>query len=82
VVIGKTRDFIGLTEPVPLALDVACGTGQSTLALKEIAGADPSEEMLAQASWDERINYVRGSKRASGKGRSSAGVLTVSLALH
>ena len=63
LVIEKVRDFLGLTEPVPRALDVACGTGLSTTTLKELSeqvvGVDPSDEMMARALQDDRLRYVR-----------------------
>jgi ubiquinone/menaquinone biosynthesis C-methylase UbiE len=50
LVIKKIRDFLQLHEPIPWALDVVCGTGQSILALKEVAsqvvGTETSREML------------------------------------
>ena len=48
--------------PVPRAIDVACGTGLSTVALKpvarEIVGTDISEEMIRLAPVDPQITYV------------------------
>jgi ubiquinone/menaquinone biosynthesis C-methylase UbiE len=85
-VIRKIKDFTGLTETVPLALDVACGTGQSSVALKEIAeqivGADPSENMLALAPSDERIRYVRATAENLPFPGAEFDLVTVSLALH
>lgn len=47
--------------PVSKALDVGCGTGQSTVALLpyawEVVGIDSSAEMLAQAVRQPRIRY-------------------------
>ena len=49
--------------PLPLALDVACGTGHSSAILLSIAervmGIDISFNMLAQARRDARIRYVQ-----------------------
>ena len=54
------RDFWG--RPIPLALDVACGTGHSTEALAAICdkviGCDPSENMLKEARRDSKLEYV------------------------
>ena len=86
LVIGKIKGFLRLDEPVPLALDVACGTGQSTMALKEIAkeivGVDSSEEMLARAPRDGRIRYVRASAEDLPFADQSFDMITVSEALH
>ncbi len=84
--IKKIRDFLGLREPVPLALDVACGTGQSTVALKEIAsrvvGTDVSREMLARASREAGVRYVEASTEALPFADGSLQLITVALALH
>jgi ubiquinone/menaquinone biosynthesis C-methylase UbiE len=66
--VRRIRAMLSLEEPFVLALDVGCGTGLSTRALKEIAnrviGADLSPEMLACASPDERIHYLAASAEA------------------
>jgi len=53
-VIEKVRAFLLRDDKVKDALDVACGTGLSTRALKVLArniiGADISSEVLQQAS--------------------------------
>ena len=53
LVIDRIRAFLHIQSPVPVAVDVACGTGQSALALTEIASsviaADIAPAMLAQA---------------------------------
>lgn len=68
------------------ALDVGCGTGQSTLALAEIAtqvvGIDPSGAMLAQALPRENINYYVASAEALPVPDSSVELITVGLAWH
>lgn len=60
--IAKVKVFLGLGEPVDEALDVACGTGQSAIALKPIArritATDISPAMLAQAPRDPQIEYL------------------------
>jgi ubiquinone/menaquinone biosynthesis C-methylase UbiE len=37
LVIEKIKAYLQLQSPVGFALDVGCGSGQSTIALKEIA---------------------------------------------
>jgi SAM-dependent methyltransferase len=59
--VGLFRRFAQIEAPLPLALDVGCGTGQSTLALTEVAarviGIDPSADMLRHAEWHEDVKY-------------------------
>ena len=62
LVIERIRVFLGLAGRVPVGLDVACGTGQSALALTEIADSvmavDISPAMLAHAPAHPRIRYA------------------------
>ncbi|HEX8917722.1 MAG TPA: class I SAM-dependent methyltransferase [Chloroflexota bacterium] len=61
-VVRLIGQHLSLAALVPRALDVACGTGLSTVALKpvarEIVGADVSEEMIRLAPADAQIRYV------------------------
>ncbi|GAC1637196.1 MAG: class I SAM-dependent methyltransferase [Chloroflexota bacterium] len=61
-VIQRMQRRLPVTWPVARALDVACGTGLSTVALKpvaqEIVGADISAEMIRTAPVDPQIRYV------------------------
>lgn len=61
VVVERIKSFLPLKEPLSRALDVGCGTGLSTIALKETAsevvGVDASTEMIALAERDSRIKY-------------------------
>jgi SAM-dependent methyltransferase len=60
-VVNRIINFLSLNEPLSRAIDVGCGTGLSTIALKEIArevvGVDASIEMIALAERDPRIEY-------------------------
>lgn len=60
-IIDKIKNRLKLTRKVKQALDVGCGAGLSTLALKDIAeditGVDSSEAMINSAIPDDRINY-------------------------
>jgi ubiquinone/menaquinone biosynthesis C-methylase UbiE len=60
-VIGKIKARLKLIEPVERAMDIGCGTGLSTIALKEVArqivGTDISSEMVALAPSDPKIIY-------------------------
>lgn len=86
LVVGKIKDFLHLRVPVPRALDVACGTGQSTVALKHIAerivGTDSSEEMLARAPKDARILYVKAPAEKLPFAEGSFDLITTALAFH
>ncbi len=86
MVIKKIGDFLKLHEPVPWALDVACGTGQSTLALKEVAyqvvGTDTSREMLDRAPREAGVQYVEASAEDLPFADGSFRLVTVALALH
>jgi ubiquinone/menaquinone biosynthesis C-methylase UbiE len=68
------------------ALDVGCGTGQSTLALlevaKEIVGLDSSAEMLFHAVQHDRIRFVEGRAEQMPFGDAAFGLMTVALAFH
>jgi len=61
VVIKRIKSYLGLKRKYQRALDVGCGAGLSTLALKEIAehviGVDSSKAMIDSAIKDERIEY-------------------------
>jgi ubiquinone/menaquinone biosynthesis C-methylase UbiE len=60
-VIDRIKSYMEIKEPFEHAIDVGCGTGLSTIALKEIAnkivGTDISSEMIAFASPDPKIKY-------------------------
>lgn len=61
VIVERVREYLSLKVRVHRVLDVGCGTGLSTLALKEIAeeiiGVDASSEMVALAPADGQIQY-------------------------
>ena len=87
LVIEKIKLHLGLNTPVERALDVGCGTGQSTTALKEIAksviGIDVSEEMLKLATQQPGIEY----RNASAEDLSmfddgTFDLITTSMAFH
>ena len=68
------------------ALDVGCGTGQSTLALLEVAneivGLDISAEMLSRAVRHEKIRYVEAPAERMPFDDANFGLVTVALAYH
>ncbi len=61
LVIERIRAFLSIKQALPHALDVGCGTGLSTAALKEIAlrvvGVDASMEMVALAAREHAVEY-------------------------
>lgn len=61
MIIKRVKEYLSLREPIGRALDVGCGTGLSTVALKEIAqeitGADASPEMISLAPADRQVQY-------------------------
>jgi ubiquinone/menaquinone biosynthesis C-methylase UbiE len=65
---------------------MACGTGQSTVALKEISsrvvGTDDSREMLSRAPREAGVRYVEASAEALPFADGSFQLITVALALH
>lgn len=85
-IINRAKELLSLTEPLALALDVGCGTGLSTLALKEIAnsivGVDAAPSMLAQAPRDARIAYVVSRAEQLPFGERQFDVMTLSQVCH
>lgn len=85
-VIQRIRRHLSLESPLPRALDVACGTGLSTLALKliaeEIVGTDISEEMIRLAAIDPQITYVVAPAEDLPFPDATFDLLTVCSALH
>lgn len=83
-VIWRVKRYIA--GPIARALDVACGTGQSTVALKEIAdhivGIDISAHMIAQVSPDARIECLVASAENVPFANDSFDLVTVSSAFH
>lgn len=61
--LARIRALVG-DDPLELALDVACGTGMSTVALADhaatVAGVDASREMLRAARRAPRVSYLIG----------------------
>ena len=86
LVIGRVRERLSLAEPLPLGLDVCCGTGLSSLALKEVAarvvGLDLSAEMLAHAPRDAGVDFCRASAENMPFGGGAYDVLSVCQGFH
>ncbi|HEX5807287.1 MAG TPA: class I SAM-dependent methyltransferase [Anaerolineales bacterium] len=86
LVIERIKARLHLQSPVPLAVDVGCGAGQSTVALKDIAvrvvGMDLSLDMLQVAEKKPGIRYVRAVAERLAIQSNTADLLTTSLAYH
>ncbi len=86
LVMQKIKEFLNLQELLQNALDVGCGTGQSTTALKaiakEIVGTDSSQEMLNEAQPDSRIHYICSPAEQLPFPDASFDLVTVASAFH
>jgi SAM-dependent methyltransferase len=85
-VIQRIKDYLSLTEPVAWALDVGCGTGLSTIALKQIAthivGVDIAPEMIALAPADPQITYLVASAEQLPTLETPFNLMTLSSVFH
>ncbi len=85
-VIHQIKKFLKITEPLPFVLDVGCGTGLSTLALKEVASKiialDISTEMLALAPKSSNIHYLLASAENFPINEKIFDLITISQAIH
>ncbi len=82
---GEIRSFSGLSR-FSRALDVGCGTGQSTVALAEIAdlviGVDLSQEMLDHAQPRPNLRYQLGAAEQLVFDDGEFDLVSVGSALH
>jgi ubiquinone/menaquinone biosynthesis C-methylase UbiE len=85
-VLAMLQSVIDGALPVARALDVGCGTGNSTIALlpyaKDIVGLDPSSSMLAEAPRHPQIEYRKGYAEALPFRGADFDLVTVSSAYH
>jgi len=85
-VMQRIKAYLSLREPVLWAMDVGCGTGLSTIALKELAthivGVDASAAMLALTSPDPHITYVVASAEHLPTCGASFDIMTLSSVFH
>jgi len=87
IVMDRIRLHLKLIGRVERALDVGCGTGMSTIALKifavSVTGVDISDEMLKFAPREEGIEYLNASAEdLSIFSDNSFDIITTSLAFH
>ncbi len=85
-IVTRIRHMLNLVDPIPRALDVGCGSGQSTAALRVLAttvvGVDPSGPMLARADRIPGIDYVCARAERLPVADASVDLVTASLAFH
>jgi SAM-dependent methyltransferase len=85
-IVNRIKDFLAITERLSSALDVGCGTGLSTIALKEIAqhisGVDASVEMIALAPKETGIRYFVASAENLPFETNGFDLLTLSQVFH
>jgi SAM-dependent methyltransferase len=86
LVIERIRAHLNLERPVARALDVACGTGQSSRALQAIAervtGTDLSREMLEYAKQNPGIEFLESPAERLPFEAETFDLLTVCMAFH
>jgi ubiquinone/menaquinone biosynthesis C-methylase UbiE len=86
IVIQHIKDTLGLDRLFHRALDVGCGTGQSSVALTEIAhhvvGTDISPAMLAEAQPKDRVCYATAAAERLPFVDRAFGLVTAGLAFH
>jgi SAM-dependent methyltransferase len=86
LVVERIADKLGAGAEIPWALDVACGTGQSSLALKPLAarvvGLDVSRGMLALASGEPGVDYLHARAETVPLRSGSVSLITTACALH
>jgi SAM-dependent methyltransferase len=84
--IERARRVLGIESRLPLALDVACGTGQSATALlaiaERVAACDISWHMLRNGRSPARIGYVQAPAEALPWRSESASLISCALAFH
>jgi ubiquinone/menaquinone biosynthesis C-methylase UbiE len=85
-VIEKIRKFLAIEKPLQFALDVGCGTGLSSAALKQMAetvvGIDISAGMLGQAEKIDGIVYLSASAEELPLLGGKFDLITISQAIH
>jgi ubiquinone/menaquinone biosynthesis C-methylase UbiE len=84
--IDVMRQLLTLKAPFPWALDVGCGTGHSTIALRALAtnvlGIDLSAAMLSEALPCEQVVYAKSSAEKINIPDASVQLMTASQSFH
>ena len=85
-VIGKIKEFLQIDRNLSFALDVGCGTGFSSVALKKMSetviGLDISAEMLGLAKKKKGVEYILASAENLPLSAGRFDLMTVSQAIH
>ena len=86
VVVDRIKAYLKIESPVTQALDVGCGTGQSTMALKSISrsvvGVDLSAAMLAETQTEPGVSYLEAPAEKIPCPAASVDLITSGLAFH
>ena len=86
LIMGKIRAALAIDRPVANAVDIGCGTGQSSKALREIAasvvGVDASPDMIAVAPQEAGVRYLIAPAENIPLPDAAFDLITVSLAFH
>ena len=82
--LNKVREFVG--KDFGYSLDVACGTGHSTIALskisKEVVGCDLSETMLSEARKNTDIEFIQSCAETLPFAENTFDFLNISMGFH
>lgn len=85
-VIQRIRERLTLDQPVPWAVDVGCGTGLSSVPLRQLArhvlGVDVSREMVALAPAQAGTAYLVARAERLPLGTATIDLMTLSSAFH
>lgn len=85
-IMNRIRAQLELDAKVPLAVDVGCGTGLSSVALAEIGNritaVDPSAEMLEEATPHPNVTYQQAAAEQLPLADSSADLMTLASVFH
>lgn len=86
IAIERAKETMGIIDIFPLAVDVACGTGQSATALTAIAqrviGFDISWNMLAAADRYEGLQYAQARAESMPFQSGSVPIMSSALSFH
>jgi len=84
--LSTIREHLQIEDPVHRAVDVACGTGLSTIALKPLAtrilGIDIARDMIAFAPTDSGVGYIAGAADYLPIESADTDLMTVCSAFH
>jgi SAM-dependent methyltransferase len=84
--VDRFRQFARIDAPLSLALDVGCGTGQSTVALTRVAerviGIDPSADMLKAATRHPKVEYLQSAAERTSFADGQFDLITAAQAFH